>query len=137
MESAGYFDADRCQWKYEFCPECDPEKDKVCPHKLRHGVFYDGGVDMKTVGRCDLHGFRCIKTGVKRTDGQSTLSRVGRSVGHERSVIRIRVENKIGDTKNRCRLIGGRFLPIYSLAIVDKIVFISYVMMNFNTPTIV
>ena len=51
MESAGYFDPDRCCWKYKLCRKCDPTKDKICRHKLRHGVMYDGGVDMATLGR--------------------------------------------------------------------------------------
>jgi len=136
MESAGYFNESRCQWLYELCPECDPT-DKFCRHKIRHGVLYDGGVDMVTIGRCNLHGFRCVKTGAKRTDGKSTLSSLATSIGQERSILRIRVENKIGDGKGRCKLIGGRCLSIHQLAHVHKIVYICYSLMNFNTPTIV
>ena len=137
MESAGYFDPSICQWRYKVCPRCDSSKDKHCKHKLRHGFFYDGGVDMATVGRCDSCGCRCVKTGFKRTDGSSTLSSVGRSMGNDKSVLRIRVENKIGDSKNRSKLIGGRNLTIHHLAHTHKIVYIIYAMMNFNGPTIV
>ena len=128
MESAGYFDPTKCQWHY---------KDKV-HNNLRHAIMYDGGVDRSTVYRCEKAGFRCVKTGTKRTDGKSTLSNVARSMGQEKSVLRIRVENKIGDSKNTCKLIaGGRSLSIHYLAIVHKIVFVCYVLMNFNSPTIV
>ena len=137
MESAGYFDESRCQWSYALCPLCDPSKDKTCRHKLRHGVLYDGGVDRVTIGRCNKHGFRCVKTGTKRSDAKSTLSNVGRSLGQNRSILRIRVENKIGDGKGRCKIIGGRVLSIHQLAHAHKIVFDVYVLMNFNTPTIV
>jgi len=136
MESAGYFDPNRCQWRYQLCSRCDPTKDKTCRHKLRHGIFYDGGVDKATVTRCDACGFRCVKTGTKRTDAKSTLSNVGRSIGHQRSVMRIRVENKIGDGKGRCKVIGGRVLSINQLAHTHKIVYVVWVLMNFNTPTI-
>ena len=100
MESAGYFDESRCQWLYQLCPECDPT-DKYCRHKVRHGVLYDGGVDMATIGRCSMHGFRCVKTGAKRTDAKSTLSSVATSIGQERSILRIRVENKTGAPRRR------------------------------------
>ena len=99
--------------------------------------MYDGGVDRSTIARCDANGFRCIKTGTKRTDAKSTLSNVGRSMGQEKSIMRIRVENKIGDSKGRCKVLGGRQLSIHQLAHAHKIVYISYVFMNFNFPTIV
>ena len=127
MESAGYFDPNICQWRY-----LDPET-----HPFLHGVFYDGGVDMATLGRCRQVGCRCVKTGAKRTDGKSTLSSVARSMGNETATLRIRVENKIGDTKNCCKLIGGRHLSVNLLGIVHKIVFNCYYLMNFNSPTIV
>ena len=137
MESAGYFDQSRCQWRYDPCSRCDKSLDTYCKHKLRHGVLYDGGVDMRTVGRCAKHGFRCVKTGTKRTDAKSTLSWVCKSTAHLLSILRIRVENKIGDGKNTCKILSGRRMSIDMLAIVHKIIYVCWYLMNFNFPTIV
>ena len=116
MESAGYFNPDVCQWQYE----------RSDANMLRHAFFYDGGVDMHTCGRCEQAGFRCVKTGTKRADATSSLSSVARSMGQEKSVLRIRVENKIGDAKNTNKLISGRQLSIHHLAHAHKVVFNIY-----------
>lgn len=136
MESAGYFDPSRCQWRYRPCPRCEASNETYCKHKTTHGFLYDGGVDMSTVGKCDMFGFRCVKTGTKRTDAKSTLSWLGKTIAHLLSILRIRVENKIGDGKGVCKILDGRRMSIDLLAIVHKIIFVCWYLMNFNFPTI-
>ena len=92
---------------------------------------------MRTVGRCEKHGFRLVKTGTKRADAKSTLSWVCKTQAHLLSVLRIRVENKIGDGKNTCKILSGRRMSIDMLAIVHKIIYVCWYLMNFNFPTII
>ena len=125
MESAGYFDPERCQWRYSE------------DHDMSQGVMYDGGVDKSTVGRCQQNGFRCVRTGTRRKDKRSTLSFLYKTIVHVLSTLRIRVENKIGDGKGQCKILSGRHLSIDMLAIVHKIIYVSWYLMNFNFPTIV
>ena len=137
MQSAGYFDPSRCQWRYRACPRCEDNNLTYCKHKTTHGFMYDGGVDMSTCGKCEMFGCRCVKTGTKRADKNSTLSWLGKTIAHLLSILRIRVENKIGDGKGTCKILGGRRLTIDLLAIVHKIIFVCWYLMNFNFPTIV
>ena len=131
MESAVFFP--KCNWCYT-CDQCDGEL--ICRCKLTHGVFYDVGVGMGLVGRCKRHGFRCLRSGEKRQSKDTLLSNVGSTFRSRIASCRIRVENKIGVSKNRCAVLSTR-LPVQQMAHQHKVVYVAYVLLNFNPPMMV
>ena len=103
---------------------------------MHAGVMYDAAAGMHLCGKCTLHGFRCVRSGMKRKSKETLLSNVASTYRQRVATMRVRVETKIGHGKNDCESLSGK-LPIRQLAHMHKVVYVSYVLLNFNPPMMV
>jgi hypothetical protein len=98
-------------------------------------LLYDAGVSRRTktvaqAAKCDL-----LTSGIVRNSAKSSLSAIQRKRNFETSSLRIRVENFIGIVKQRFKILtkvhSNRDLPI-----MDKLVYVCFMLHNFGTPII-
>jgi hypothetical protein len=98
-------------------------------------LMYDAGVSRKTktvanAASCDL-----VTSGIVRKSKDSDLSAVQRDTNYGNSSLRIRVENLIGIVKKRFKILKAT-MKIEDLGMMDKVVFICFMMHNFGAPTV-
>jgi hypothetical protein len=98
-------------------------------------LLYDAGVSRRTktvaqASKCDM-----LTSGIVRNSAKSTLSGLQRKRNFQISSLRIRVENFIGIVKQRFKLLTkvhtNRDLPI-----MDKLVYVCFMLHNFGPPII-
>jgi hypothetical protein len=118
MEAAGLFQKRR--WK-------------VPTGVRRVQLGYDAGISQVTKAAARRAGFEMVTSGTPRNSAKSNKSHAQRDRDQQFSTVRIRVENFIGIVKKRFRVLYYNF-PIADLAIMDKIVYICFMLHNFGPP---
>jgi hypothetical protein len=115
----------------------EPEKWAVGEGERWPILLYDAGVDTTTraaavVAACDL-----VTSGIKRKSKDSTLSALQRAENFGSSSMRIRVENMIGIVKRRFKILAETsIIPIEDIGMMDKIVYICFILHNFGPQTV-
>lgn len=120
MEAAGLFDA--AKWAL-------PEGRDPCVS------LYDAGVSHRTQAAAAAAGFKLGLSGIVRKSKNSTLSFAQRTANFRVSSLRIRVENFIGNVKQRFRVLN-KPLAMADLGFMDCIFYCCFLLHNFGTPII-
>jgi hypothetical protein len=113
----------------------NPDKWEVADGKSWSQLLYDAGVSRNTKqcaqrSKCDM----CC-SGIVRKSAKSSLSAIQRKENFQTSSLRIRVENFIGIVKQRFKVLtrvhSNRDFPI-----MDKLVYVCFMLHNFGHPII-
>lgn len=100
-------------------------------------LLYDAGVGTKTRVAAAKAGFELVTSGIVRNSKLSTLSHLQRQENFNTSSKRIRVENMIGIAKRRFKILSSSsILAIEDLGMMDKIVYLCFMLHNFGQRTV-
>ena len=93
------------------------------------------GVSAMTKASARAAGCDLVTTGDKRNRKEHTHSYQRRVKSYPNSALRIRVENMIGIVKHKFKILQN-VLPIHFLGLMDKIVYVCFMLFNFGFRTI-